>query len=255
MNQTPLLVAQITDTHLFAKPDKQMLGLTTNDSLQAVVKHLSQLQPQPHILLLTGDLSQDETSESYQQLQSLIAPLKIPSYWIPGNHDDLPRMEQILNQPPISAEKSFAAGEWHFLLLSSWVSGCVHGQLASESLAWLDSQLKLVGSSPTLVALHHPPCSINSAWMDAIKLQNSEEFFAVIDRYPQVKLVVFGHIHQVFNTQRRGVFYFGSPSTCVQFKPESVDFALDQAQPGFRLISLFPDGTVETQIERVDYKS
>lgn len=248
---SPLIVAQITDTHLFATDEQQMLGLTTHDCLQAVVAHLRQLQPQPDILLLTGDLSQDETKESYQRLQEIISPLQIPTYWIPGNHDDLALMQQLLNQPPIFADKSFTAGGWHFLLLSSWVPGKVYGKLSRASLEWLEQELQSIGDKPTLISLHHPPCAIASAWMDEIKLQNPNDFYAIIDRYPQVKLVLFGHIHQAFEQQRRGVSYLGSPSTCVQFKPKSVEFAIEQVQPGFRLLTLDGDRTFETKIERV----
>ncbi|HCF27737.1 MAG TPA: 3',5'-cyclic-AMP phosphodiesterase [Cyanobacteria bacterium UBA11049] len=252
MNQkSPLIVAQITDTHLFATDEQQMLGLTTYDSFQAIVTHLRQLQPKPDILLLTGDLSQDETNESYQRVKEIISPLEIPTYWIPGNHDDLTLMQQVLNQSPIFVDKSFTVGEWHFLLLSSWVPGQVYGKLSGASLEWLEQQLQLIGDKPTLISLHHPPCAIASDWMDRIKLQNPEEFFAIIDRYPQVKLVLFGHIHQAFEARRYGVRYLGSPSTCVQFKPESVEFALDSIQPGFRLLTLNSDGTFETKIERV----
>lgn len=251
MLESPLLVAQITDTHLFAKDEPQMLGICTHDSLQAVVAHLTQLEPKPNILLVTGDISQDETKQSYQRLTDILSPLQIPTYWIPGNHDDLPLMQQVLNQPPIFTDKSFAAGKWHFLLLSSWIPGQVHGKLSQASLEWLEQQLQQVGS-PTLIALHHPPCSIASDWMDRIKLQNPEEFLAIIDKYPQVKLVVFGHIHQAFEEERRGVRYLGAPSTCVQFTPESVEFAIAQAQPGFRLLTLHNDGTFDTSIERVN---
>lgn len=252
MVTSPLLVAQVTDTHLFAGVDQQLLGLPTNASFQAVLEQLSQLQPRPDILLLTGDLSHDESAESYQRLQDLLSPLEILTYWLPGNHDSLPVMQQVLRQFPISSEKAFQAGEWHFLLLSSWVPGCVHGQLDPESLEWLNLQLQLVDDQPTLIGLHHPPCSVNSDWLDQIGLQNPAEFFAIVERYPQVKLVVFGHIHQAFDCYRRGVRYLGSPSTCVQFAPASVEFLPDQAQPGFRLLTLFPDGTCETQIERVN---
>jgi Icc protein len=253
MVKSPLIVAQITDTHLFAGVDQQLLGLPTNDSFRAVLDQLSQLQPRPDILLLTGDLSHDESSQSYERLQSLLTPLEIPTYWLPGNHDSLPVMQQVLGQAPVSPEKSFQAGGWHFLLLSTWVPGCVHGQLSPESLEWLDLQLQLIGHQPTLIGLHHPPCLVHSEWLDKIALQNSAEFFAVIDRYPQVKLIVFGHIHQTFDCDRQGVGYLGSPATCVQFAPASVKFSLDQAQPGFRLLTLFPDGTYETKIERVNY--
>ena len=88
---------------------------------------LQQIQPPPDLLLLTGDLSQDETPESYQRLVSLIAPLGIPAYWIPGNHDNIPVMAEILNQPPLSPEKSWMLGNWQFLLLSSVEAGCDGG--------------------------------------------------------------------------------------------------------------------------------
>ncbi len=251
MNTLPsLLVAQITDTHLFAEVEPSVFGVQTYNSLQAVVEKLKALQPQPDILLLTGDLSQDESSQSYEFLYNAIAPLNIPSYWLPGNHDNLPIMEQVLQHPPIDATKSFHAGGWNFLLLSSLLPGCVHGEISRQSLDWLELQLT---NYPTLIAVHHPPCLINSDWMDNINLRNYEEFLAVVERHPQVKLVVFGHIHQEFDNHSGGVRYLGSPSTCVQFQPQSKEFTIDkQAQPGFRLLNLFTDGTYNTEIVRAD---
>lgn len=169
-----------------------------------------------------------------------------------GNHDNLPVMQQVLWQPPVSSEKSFQAGGWHFLLLNSLVPGSVCGQLSQESLEWLDWQLQQQSNRPTLIGLHHPPCHVHSNWLDSSTLQNPADFFAIIDCHPQVALVVFGHIHQEFDARRYKVRYLGSPSTCFQFKLKSVDFVLDQAQPGFRLFALFPDGTYETRIERIE---
>ncbi len=252
MNTLPsLLVAQITDTHLFAEVEPSVFGVTPHNSLQAVVERLKALQPQPDILLLTGDLSQDESSQSYDRLYNFLAPLNIPAYWLPGNHDNLQLMEQVLQQPPIHATKSFTSGGWNFLLLSSLIPGCVYGEISKQSLDWLESQLEKLTNLPTLIAIHHPPCLINSEWMDNINLRNYEEFLPIVDRYPQVKLVVFGHIHQEFATVRHGVSYLGSPSTCVQFQPQSKEFTIDkQAQPGLRLINLFENGTYNTEIVR-----
>ena len=119
------------------------------------------------------------------------------------------------------------------------------------TLHWLDSQLKIIGNNPTLVALHHPPFYVNSHWLDSSTLQNPEEFFAVLDRHPQVKLVLFGHIHQEFHYQRYDVHYLGNPSTCIQFAPLSSTFTLDQKPPGFRLLKLYPNGTWESWVERI----
>lgn len=251
MSHSPsLLIAQITDTHLFATDDAMMLGCVTANTFAAVVQRLEQLQPQPDLLLLTGDLSQDETPESYQRLRDRLAPLNIPTYWIPGNHDVLPLMEQWLATPPFSTQKCFQQGGWNFILLTTAKPGHAEGFLSIETLNWLEQQLQQ-NSTPTLIVLHHHPLPIQSAFMDGISLQQPEAFFSVIDRFPQVKLVVFGHIHQAFAAEHKGVFYLGTPSTCVQLQPQADQLVIDSHPPGFRLLNLFADGTYSTTIERV----
>jgi 3',5'-cyclic-AMP phosphodiesterase len=253
VNHSSLLIAQVTDIHLFAKAHQQLLGLPTADSLTAIIRQLQQLQPQPDFLLLTGDLSQDGTVASYDRLQTLLDPLQLPTYWLPGNHDDFVVMQRSLTHQQFRADKSFLAGGWQFVLLNSVVPGCVHGELAPESLGWLDQQLQSSPDRPAIVSLHHPPFQVHSDWLDTSILQNPEDLLAVIDRHPQVKLVLFGHIHQAFHCQRQGVDYLGSPSTSIQFEPHSSDFAIDHEKPGFRLLRLYPDGTWQTEIKRVAY--
>lgn len=249
---SPLLIAQITDTHLLASPNGELLGMPTQKSFEAVVERLAALYPKPDILLLTGDLSQDETARSYQRLQESLLPLGIPTYWLPGNHDQFLVMRAVLQQPPISPSKSFRAGAWQFILLDSSVPGQVHGYLTNETLGWLEQQLQYASDRPTLISLHHPPFQIDSRWIDQSRLRNPEALFAIIDRYRQVRLVLFGHIHQSFCHWRGQVCYLASPSTSIQFKPKSDRFCLDKdLQPGFRLLSLYPDGSFETHIERV----
>jgi Icc protein len=254
MNEvSPVSIAQVTDMHLFANQNQELLGMPTTESFQAVIQRLKDLRSELDLLLLTGDLSGDGTLESYENVQNLLLPLQIPAYWLPGNHDSCIAMEQALNVGLFSRRKSFERGGWNFLLLDSAVPGRVHGYLQTKTLDWLDCQLKMVGDKPTLVTLHHHPLQVNSDWLDTSTLQNSEEFFAIIDRYPQVKLVLFGHIHQEFQIQRHHVHYLGTPSTSIQFAPSSVKFAIEQKTPGFRLLKLYPDGSWETWIERVAY--
>ncbi|MDX2241758.1 MAG: 3',5'-cyclic-AMP phosphodiesterase [Leptolyngbyaceae cyanobacterium bins.302] len=255
MHQSSLLIAQITDTHLFATPEKCLLGLQTQESLQVVLQQIKALADRPDLLLLTGDLSQDGSAQSYATLQQMIRPLNIPAYWVPGNHDDPAVMAQVLTRSPISPQKSFHAGGWHFLLLDTSVPGCVHGQLSQANLDWLDRELSQSDDEPALIAFHHPPFLVGSDWMNDIGLRNANDLFAVCDRHPHVKLVLFGHIHQEFSRHRHGVDYLGTPSTCIQFKPNSANFALDEEQPGLRLTRLFPDGTWESSIHRTVYAS
>jgi len=248
---SPLLIAQLSDLHLFATPDRDLLGLNTFSSLEIILQELQGLPIKPDQLLLTGDLAQDETDVAYQQIQQLIAPLQIPTYWLPGNHDHLPTMQGVFTDPSFRSHKSYRMGDWHFLLLDSSVSGKVYGELSADSLNWLDQELERCHPHPTLIALHHPPFAIKSDWLDRIGLQNSDDLFAIVDRYSHVKLVIFGHIHQQFEHQRGEVYYLSTPSTCIQFAPHSKTFALDPAQPGFRLLRLYDNGMFETEVQRV----
>lgn len=254
MNQiSPVSIAQVTDIHLFASEKHQLLGMPTVESFKVVMERLKELKEEIDLLLLTGDLSGDGTSASYENLQSIVNQLQIPTYWVAGNHDCAIAMNEILNIGMISRRKSFQRGNWNFILLNSAVPECVHGHLTTDTLSWLDSELAKLGNNPTLLALHHPPFLMNSVWLDSSSLKNPEEFFAVIDRHPQVKLVLFGHIHQQFQRQRHNVTYLGTPSTCIQFRSHSPTFAIDQKAPGFRLLKLYPSGIWETSVERVPY--
>ncbi|MCU0526106.1 MAG: 3',5'-cyclic-AMP phosphodiesterase [Elainella sp. Prado103] len=249
---SPLRVVQISDTHLFADDQRELLGIATTESLDAVLQSIDQLQPPPDVLLLTGDLSQDETPHSYERLRDMVSALQIPTYWLPGNHDQPWLMVETLGNQLISPTKAFQRGGWNFILLNSMAVGKVYGELVQTELNWLEQQLQR-SNQPTLVAIHHPPCEIGSAWMDQIGLHDPQPLLTLFAQYSQVKLVLFGHIHQEFETQQDGMWLLGCPSTCVQFKPRSPDFAIDECGPGFRLLQLYPDGRFESQIQRVNY--
>jgi Icc protein len=250
-----ILIAQITDTHLFADRDRQLYDIPTAESLAAVLEALRQLDPQPDILLLTGDLSQDMTPESYQHLNAALQPLAIPTYWLPGNHDDVRVMERVLNTGCISAQKSVRVGSWQILLLDSTRFGCEEGYLSPECLTWLEQQLQQEGDTTSvLIALHHPPFAMSPAWENSM-LTHPEDLLAIVDRFPQIRCVLFGHIHQAFEKQRSAVYYLGTPSTCKQFGEgeQESETPTESSQPGFRLLELEDDGTWKTQVLRINY--
>ncbi len=235
---------------MFADENQHLQGIPTLKSLRAVIERLHALRSELDLLLLTGDLSGDGKAESYENLQNLLLPLEIPIYWIPGNHDSTSVMEEVFNLHLISRRKCFERGGWNFILLN--LRNYKYGHLSTDSLDWLDTQLRTIANNPTLISLHHHPIPVNSDWLDANSLQNSEELFAVLDKYSQVKIVLFGHIHQEFQYQRHNVGYLGTPSTCIQFQPQSPTFAIEEKSPGFRILKLYSDSTWETWVERVD---
>ncbi len=249
MRVVKITIAQVTDTHLFASNQETLKGVNTDQTLNLVIEKIKKLQPLPNLILLTGDLSQDETAASYHRLKTKLKSLNIPTYWIPGNHDKPQLMREILNEKPIFTDKSLIIGKWNLLLLDSTVKGEIGGYLSQDTLEWLKNELQ-GNKSPTIIALHHPPLKVGSVWMDKITLENGMELIDLVKQYQQVKLVVFGHIHSVFDVKIEGVNYLGSPSTCVQFQPKSEEFAIDNQLPGFRLLELKDDGSFQTKVIR-----
>jgi Icc protein len=79
-------------------------------------------------------------------------------------------------------------------------------------------------------------------------LQNAEEFFDVIDRNPNVRGIVWGHVHQSYDALRNGVRLLATPSTCAQFLPHAEQFALDRQPPGYRTLELKADGSILTDL-------
>jgi 3',5'-cyclic-AMP phosphodiesterase len=241
------IVAQITDTHLFADDRQTMFNCVTNQTFAQVIAAIEQLPTKPDLILLTGDISQDKTPESYAYAKSLIEPLQIPTYWLPGNHDQDPQAIAELNGHWISPIKSFEQFGWQFILLDSAVSEAPHGELSASQLDYLQTQLAT--ESPTIIAIHHHtlPCGLD--YMDAIALRNADVVLEIIDRHPQVKVVLSGHIHQEFSAQRGNTQFLGSPSTCIQLKPNEATIIVDTLPPGFRLFDLRPDGSFTTSIQ------
>ena len=82
-----MLIAQISDLHV--KPPGQLLydRIDTAGFLERAVAHVMPLDPLPDLVIMTGDLVDGGKPEEYALLRRLLAPLPMPVYLIPGNHD------------------------------------------------------------------------------------------------------------------------------------------------------------------------
>jgi Icc protein len=243
-------LVQLSDSHLFAEADGRLLGMNTRQSLEKVIESVLAEQPVVDLVLATGDLSQDGSVESYQAFRQLSAQIAAPARWLPGNHDELPQMAEAAQQSDF-LEPVIDIGQWRITLLDSAVPGSVPGYLQDAQLQLLAQALSEAPQRHHLICLHHHPVSIDCAWMEPIGLRNPEALFAVLGRFPQVRAVLWGHIHQMFDQVREGVRLLASPSTCIQFAPGSEDFQLDDLPPGYRWLRLHDDGRLETGISRV----
>jgi 3',5'-cyclic-AMP phosphodiesterase len=242
---------QLTDPHLFADPDRQLLGVTTRRSFEAVLQRAVARASPNAVLVLTGDLVHDESADGYHALRHALDKTGLTYYCIPGNHDSLPLMAELLGPAALEEVAVRRLGDWNLLFLDSTVPGREHGRLGQARLAALDDALK-ADRGPTIIFLHQHPIPIASTWMDRIAVVDGAGLIRLCESHPHVKALVFGHIHQEFVQRHRRFLILGSPSTCVQFMPRQADFAIDPLPPGYREIDLLPDGRIRTRVLRLD---
>ena len=250
-NHTPLRLLQFTDTHLFADAAGALLGVNTEQSLQSVLTLAQQRHWPPDLVLTTGDLVHDGSVQAYARFLRHFAGLGMPVYCLPGNHDAGPTLRTQLRQGLVQPDTQVLRDHWQICLLDTAVPDSEGGHLAATELQRLDAQLQAHPDHHALVCLHHQPVPVGSRWLDTMAVDNGAELFAVLDRHPQVRGLLWGHVHQDFHQRRKGVHLIASPSTCIQFAPNSTEFALDDTPPGYRWLQLHDDGRIDTGVERL----
>lgn len=215
------LLVQISDTHILP-PGELLYGKTNSAAhLASVVQQINSMQPQPDVILITGDLVERPDEDCYTNFLALIEPLQPPTYVIPGNHDKPEVMAEFFAGlpyfPACGPTYQFAVDDLAFRIIGL-NSHCNHSQLPefdAARLTWLDKELSK-SDKPTLIAIHHPPMMTGIAFVDMV----GPEWFAglseVLGRHAQVKLVICGHSHMDMSGQIANVPVYMAPSTSHQ---------------------------------------
>jgi 3',5'-cyclic AMP phosphodiesterase CpdA len=226
-----MLIAQISDTHI--KPDGRLAyeRVDTALCLARAVEHVRRLAPAPEVVLLTGDLVDAGLEEEYVRLRGLLAPLPMPVYVIPGNHDarePLRRVFGVDGYLPREGDGLQYVIETHpvrLIGLDTLVPGQGGGRLGPRRLDWLEARLAEAPARPTLVFMHHPPFRTGLEAMDAQWLEDGEALGAVIRRHAQVEGVLCGHVHRPIHARWCGTVVTTAPSSAHAVH-------LDLRQPG-----------------------
>ncbi len=240
--KSELNLIQITDLHLFNSKHGELRGINTFQNIKSILNHISKSKEQLDAILITGDISEDRSTESYQLLKDELDKLDIPSLWLAGNHDDFRNMpEAILNEHVFD---SASLGNWKFIFLDTTVPGVDHGSLDKAELKRLETFLKENKKSPTAVCMHHPPIDVNSDFIDRLGLMNKENFWEVIDSKPSPNAILFGHVHQIINQHKNDILLSCPPATSMQWIPNSQEFAFTGFGKGYQRINLRNDGEI-----------
>lgn len=206
----PFLIAQVSDLHIKAAGRLSYRVVDTAQMLRACVAHLLARRQQPDVVVFTGDLTDFGKPEEYAVLRELLAPLPMPVYLIPGNHDERTAMRaafpahDYLRQSQDFIQYVIEDHPVRIVGLDTVVPGKGGGLLCDERLAWLDAALAARPGKPTVVLMHHPPFTTFIGHMDRQGLEGSASLAKVIGRHPQVERLLCGHLHRAIQVRFAG---------------------------------------------------
>ena len=241
----PLTLLQITDTHLFPAPRQTLLGVCTWDSLAAVLDQ-ALAERAPDALIASGDIAQVGEAETYERfLTAVRRRYGGPCLCVAGNHDAGEALAGILPTAPLRL------GGWDVLGIDTHIEGEVGGAVSDAELERLAVALARPGADHALVVGHHCPLEVQAPWLDAHRIANSDALLALLNGSGRARAYVGGHIHQELDAGAGAVRVLATPSTCFQFAPRSERFAVDDALPGYRWLTLDENGGIDSCVGRV----
>ncbi|WP_298228722.1 metallophosphoesterase [Gryllotalpicola sp.] len=187
-------ILHLSDTHFFASPDERHYGrVDVRAALDDVLARADDLGA-IDVVVLSGDLSDDGTAESYRALQAAIEPWArrlgarevVYAY---GNHDG-PGFDEVLG----ARRRVVTVGGWRIIVLDTSVAMKGYGELDAGQLDWLREQLGTPAERGTIVVMHHPPVPASTPLLQALELRNPDALAAAIVG-TDVALILSGHYH------------------------------------------------------------
>ena len=241
------LFVHMSDLH-FVPPGALANGIDSLANARKVLQRMRGLSEPPAFILISGDLSNDGTPDSYEVLNGFLEEIGetgTPVMLALGNHDDRANFRRVVLGETTSGE----AAPYHHvhqidglrvIVLDSLIPGEPQGRLGDDQLAWLANELQTPAPNGTLIVVHH--CSRLAAprhHYPMFILQDADALEAIVARFPgEVRGVFAGHSHQNNAAAFGGTTHLTAPAVLCQLD----FFAGDTYEPvpgsGFNLCQI-----------------
>ena len=238
------ILGQVSDLHIKSPGKLSYRVVDCAAMLARCVEEILRLPQLPDAIVITGDLVDFGRADEYAHLRQLLAPLTMPYYLLPGNHDERNALRESFPdhaylrqwQPYVQ----YAIDDWpvRIVAIDTVIPGEGGGRLDAQRLGWLDKTLSERRDKPTVVVMHHPPFPTLIGHMDKVGLQGGEALAGVISRHPQVERVLCGHLHRPIQYRFAGTIASTAPSPAHQvaldLSPQAAS-RFKMEPPGFQL--------------------
>jgi 3',5'-cyclic-AMP phosphodiesterase len=254
-----MLIAQISDMHVKAPGELLFKRIDTPSYLEQAVAHINALDPSPDLVLATGDLVEAGKPDEYAHLRRILAPLSMPVYLIPGNHDAREALREAFADHAYLPRSGFIQYAIEglavrLIALDTLAPGRTDGVMCAERLDWLEARL---GESdrPTILFMHHPPFECGIDPFDHSRLNEGGERLAdIVRRHPHVERVMCGHVHRPIQVRWAGTMGSIAPSTAHQATldfHEKAPYSLMMEPPGVAIHLWKPGAGLVTHLSYI----
>lgn len=245
-----ITIVQITDLHLLADREARLLGYGTHTMLTKTVDAIRKHAVRPDACFVTGDISQDESEESYELARAELGRLDMPIFWIPGNHDDSERAAAVFGKSSnMHRLSTLATPSWDFIALDTCRRGADEGYLNDADFRRFTADVQAAASAGKRISviMHHHPVPVETPLLDKYVLQGNQSLLTLLDSTPQINLLICGHVHGDYRLQHGHQTIEACPATCFQWEKGTSALKTEDSR-GFKIFSFSPHGYESTLI-------
>jgi len=209
MKNTPVKWIHLTDTHLIDGPE--LFGLNPASRLQVAVDSINKNFSDADLCMVSGDLTHFGERRAFKNFKKIMDQMAIPWYPMLGNHDDRGHFSSVFKEF-VSPQNGFVnftinTTQGRIIALDTLAPKTASGVLCRTRLTWLEHELAAArdAGDAVYIFMHHAPIDVGVDAMDAIKLENVEDFADVVQQYECIRHIFFGHLHRPCHGSWRGI--------------------------------------------------
>ena len=245
---------QLSDLHL-APPGRLLAGIDPMQQMRGVLARIEQLDVSPTFVVVSGDLTDDGSGESYEVVKGVLKQLRgegndAPVLIALGNHDDRATFRRV-----ILGQEGGGQGPYHHsqsidglrvIVLDSSIPGEVGGALGTPQLSWLEDELRKPAPRGNLIVVHHP-CRLASPahHYPMFILRDAADLEAIVARHVDVIVgILAGHSHQANSAPFGGTLHATAPAVYCQLDYFAGEQYIPVPGSGFNLCQIDDGGLI-----------
>ncbi|WP_157966322.1 metallophosphoesterase family protein [Oceanibium sediminis] len=198
--------AHVSDLHLSdsVAPGGASTPATARRVAAAVADDLAEISAGLDFIVVSGDLTEAGEPACFATFEELFAPLPVPVFVVPGNHDGPTAMRSYQQTSKRLADwdltnRVVELGDVRLLGLDTCIDKCTTGALGEDALALVRAEVRRAAESRLVIVMHHPPLLLGQKVFDGFcSMERGDAFLSILAAVPRPTLVLAGHVHRPY---------------------------------------------------------